>query len=77
MTIVNIINTITGLLNWFSWFVGVTSVVMGLYTGYLFMTAGDNPSQGVLARKTLLFTVVGIVVSILSFGFIAIIKTFL
>lgn len=76
MTLVTLINTIIGLLNWFSWFVGVTSVVMGLYCGYLFMTAGDDPSQGVLARKTLLYTVIGIAVSVLSFGLIAITKSF-
>lgn len=76
MTITDIVNTIIGLLNWFSWFVGVTSVVMGLYCGYLFMTAGDDSAKAVLARKTLLYTIIGVAVSILSFGLIAITKSF-
>ena len=76
MTLTNIVNTIIGLLNWFSWFVAVTSVVMGLYCGYLFMRAGDDPSQAILARKTLLYTVIGIAVSVLSFGLIAITQSF-
>lgn len=76
MTLTNIANTIVGLLNWFSWFVGVTSVVMGLYSGYLFMTAGDDSSRVALARKTLLYTVIGIAVAVLSFGLIAITQSF-
>jgi len=77
VTLTDLAHTLVTWLNWFSWFVVITSVVMGLYSGWLFTTARDNASQITLAQKTLLYTVIGIAVSVLSFGIIAVTKSFL
>ena len=75
MTLTDLALTLVSWLNWFSWFVAVTSVAMGLYSGWLFITARDNASQVALAQKTLLYTVIGIAVSVISFSIIALTKS--
>ena len=76
MTLTDLAHTLVSWLNWFSWFITVVAVVMGLYSGWLFITARDNASQVTLAQKTLLYTVIGIAVSVLSFSVIALAKSF-
>lgn len=73
----SIVNTLIGLVNWFSWLVAVTSVVMGLYGGFLFITAKDDPAQSKKARGVIAYTIIGIAVSIIAFGIIAVVKTFM
>ena len=73
----SIVNTLIGLVNWFSWFVAVTSVVMGLYGGFLFMTAKDDPAQAKKARGVIAYTIIGIAVSVIAFGVISVVKTFI
>ncbi len=77
MTLTDLAHTLVSWLNWFSWFVAVTSVVMGLYSGWLFITARDDASKITLAQKTLLYTVIGIAVAVLSFSIITLTKTIL
>jgi len=74
MTLSHFADVLVGLVNWFSWFVALTAVVLGLYSGFLFMTARDDAVQLSRAKKLIVWTVVGIAVSIISFGIIALIK---
>ena len=69
--------SLLGLVNWFSWFIGLAAVVMGLYSGFLFITGGDNTTQIASARKVMLYAIIGIAVTIISFGLIAISKSIL
>ena len=71
------VTTVLNLVNWFSWFVAVTSVVMGLYSGWLFITSRDNAQQLTAARKTMLYAFIGAAVAIISFSIIAISKAIL
>lgn len=64
----------TGLINWFSWGVALVAVVMGLYAGFLFITARGEAAQLKTARGTLLWAVIGIAVAVLAFSIIAITK---
>lgn len=73
----SIVNTLLSLVNWFSWFVGVTSVVMGLYGGFLFMTAKDDPAQAKKARGVVAYTIIGIAVAVIAFSIIALVETFM
>lgn len=73
----SIVNTLVGLVNWFSWFVAVTSVVMGLYGGFLFMTAKDDPAQVKKARGVVAYTIIGIAVSVVAFSIITLVETFM
>ena len=49
-TATGIATIITDVVNWFSWIVALASVVMGLYAGFLFITARGEPAQLKTAR---------------------------
>ncbi len=76
-TAATFVASIIGLVNWFSWFIGLAAVVMGLYAGFLFITGGDNATQIASARKIMLYAIIGIAVAIISFGLIAISRSVL
>lgn len=73
------VDTITGkitdLVNWFSWGIALVSVVMGLYAGFLFITARGEAAQLKTARATLLWAVIGVAVAVLAFSIIVITKS--
>lgn len=73
-TSTSIAKKITDLVNWFSWGVALVAVVMGLYAGFLFITARGEAAQLKTARGTLLWAVIGIAVAVLAFSIIAITK---
>lgn len=76
-TSTGIATKITDLVNWFSWGIALVSVVMGLYAGFLFITARGEAAQIKTARGTLLWAVIGIAVAVLAFSIIAITKSIL
>ena len=75
------VSTITGvilqLVNWFSWFVGLVAVVMGLYSGFLFITARDNANQLTTARQTMMYAIIGIGVAIIAFSLVSLSRSLL
>lgn len=71
------VQIIARFVNWFAWFIAVASVIMGLYSGMLFITARGNTAQLETARQILIYTVIGISVAIVSFSIITITKTFI
>ena len=71
----SLVGTIMGLVNWLAWFVGLAAVVMGLYAGILFITAGGDSAKVTTARNILLYAIVGIAVAILAFSLVAISKS--
>lgn len=50
--------------------VGYAALIFIIYGGFLFLTGGNNASQVEKARKTLIYAVVGLVISIASIGII-------
>ena len=72
----DLVTIITTLVNWFAWFIALASVVMGLYAGFLFITARGEPAQIKTARGTLLWAIIGIAVAVVSFSIIILTKTF-
>lgn len=71
-----IVTVTVRLMNWFSWFVALVSVIMGLYSGMLFITARGNTAQLETARQILIYAVIGITVAILAFSIVTITRTF-
>ena len=67
-----IVEALLKTVNWFSWFVAITSVAMGLYSGFLYITARDNPQQVQQAAKVLSYVIIGVGVAILAFSIVAI-----
>ena len=70
-----LVTIITTLVNWFAWFIALASVVMGLYAGFLFITARGEASQISTARQTLVWAVIGIAVAVVSFSIIILTKS--
>lgn len=74
VTTTSLVDSILGLVNWMAWFVGLAAVVMGLYSGFLFITARDDANQITTARKTMMYAIIGIAVAVISFSLVAISK---
>ena len=68
--------TIMKLVSWFAWFISLVAVVMGLYSGFLFITARGEAAQLSTARKTLMYAIIGIAVAVFSFSIITVTKLF-
>jgi len=67
-----LVAVIVRLIQWIAWIVGLLAVLMGLYAGILFITAGGDAAKIEKARGILLYAIVGIVVAIIAFGLVAI-----
>ena len=72
-----IVTTVLMLVNWLAWFVGLAAVVMGLYSGFLFITARDNANQITTARSTMMWAIIGIGVAIIAFSLVSISRSLL
>ena len=72
-----LIGSIARVVNWFSWFIAVVAVAMGLYAAFLYITARGDAKQVSDAHKTLVYAIMGIAVAILAFSIVTITKTFL
>lgn len=77
ITVSVIVRSFVNLVNWFSWFVAITSVVMGLYAGFLYMTGGGDAQRITQASRVLSFTIIGVAVSVVAFSIISIVRSIL
>lgn len=68
----SIVAVILALVNWFAWLVAVLTVVYGLRGGYLYITSAGNEKRLEEAKKSIIYTMVGVVVAVMSFSIIAI-----
>lgn len=73
----NALTVLANIINWFSWLLAILSVAMGLYAGFLYMTAKGEPQKVATANNVLVYTVIGVVVAILAFSIKAIINVFI
>lgn len=71
----SITTLVSSLLGWFSWVVAVVAVAIGLYSAFLFITAGGDDTKLKTAKDMLIYTIIGIVVAILSFSIVSIAKS--
>lgn len=72
-----ITEAIVNLINWMAWFIAIISVAVGLYAAFLYLTAVGNAEQVTKANKVLIFSIIGIVISILAFSIISIVNMFI
>ncbi|MEK7452699.1 MAG: hypothetical protein AAB614_00525 [Patescibacteria group bacterium] len=71
----NVEDVLLGLVNWLAWLVALAAVVAGLYSGFLFITSGDDEKKLGKATKFFVYTIVGVIVAILAFSIVAIAKS--
>jgi len=57
-------------LNFFLGFLGLLAVIMVIYGGILYVTAGGEPDKADKGKKIIMYAVVGIVIILLSFALV-------
>lgn len=62
---------LTQVINWFLGLVGLIAVLMLIFGGYRYLTAGGNDDAVTKAKNTILYAIIGIVVVILSYAIVA------
>ena len=72
-----VVEFIINLINWFSWFLALFAVALGVYSGFLYMTSEGDSEKVRKSTKTFIFTIIGIIVSIFSFSMISLLEAFL
>ena len=73
-TATTLVNTLINIINWFSWFLAILSVGVGLYAGFLYMTSRGDPSRLAIAHRVLWYAGGGVAVAILAFRVSAIVQ---
>lgn len=63
--------------DWFSGIVGAIAVMMIIYSGFLFLTAGGNPEKIGKAKSSLMYGLIGVGVALLAYGIFALVRSFL
>lgn len=64
-----LVSIILSVASWFLLLIGLIAVVMVLWSAFQFVTAGGgNEEQVVKARKTLVYSLIGVVIAILAFS---------
>jgi len=55
----------------------VLAVILFIYSAYLFLTAGDNEDQISKAKRTLLWALIGVAISLFAYGIFSFVRSFL
>lgn len=66
----NIINLVRTIINYFLGFLGILTLAIVIYGGFMYVTAGVNESGAETGKKVLTYSAIGIVIILLSFVFV-------
>ncbi|MDD4352125.1 MAG: pilin [Candidatus Gracilibacteria bacterium] len=58
-------------INWILGFVGLIAVIMFIYAGFLYLTAGGNDENTGKAKKIMMYTIIGIILIMLAYTIVA------
>lgn len=70
----DIVAMILAIISWIAWIVALLAVLSGLRAAYLYITAMGNEKRLNLAKMYIIYTTIGVVVAIVSFGLVAIVR---
>jgi hypothetical protein len=56
----------TKIINLLYWAIGIVSVIVIIYAGYLYMTAQGNATQAAKARKVMIWAIAGLAIALLA-----------
>lgn len=73
----DIIKFLDGLANILATIFWTAAIISAIYSGFLFLTAGGSEEKVGKAKKTILYTVIAIVIGLLAFGLPSLIKNIL
>ena len=63
----DIVSTMLGIINYATIAIGVLGVIVFIYAGFLYMTAGGDQSKIEKAKSVMTYAIVGLVVAILGY----------
>ena len=66
-----------GLRDWIAGLIAIVAVIMILYAAFLYMTAGGDEDKIGTAKKTLMYGIIGVGVSLIAYSIFSIVKSFL
>ncbi len=72
-----LVGQVNSFARWILGLVFLVSVLMVIYGGYLYITAGLDEKNVEKAKKTLLYAVIGTIVALLSFAVVSFSRSFL
>lgn len=73
----DLVAIILALLSWMAWIITLLAVLSGLRAAYLYITAMGNEKNLILAKRYLIYTTIGVAVSVLTFSIVAITRAIL
>lgn len=73
----DIVAIILALLSWVAWVIALLAVLSGLRAAYLYITAMGDEKKLILAKRYLIYTTIGVGVSVLTFSIVAITRAIL
>ena len=62
--------SLTSIINFFLYAVGIAAVVMIIYGGYLYISSGGDAGKLAKAKNTILWAVIGLAVVVLSYAIV-------
>jgi len=72
-----IVDIVINLLNWFAWFLALLAVLLGMYSGFLYISSGGDSEKLRKSAKVFIFTIIGLIVAAFSFGIISLLEVFI
>ena len=72
-----VVTSMCTVVNWLFYILMVLSVMMVLFAGYTFVTAGDDTEKVSKARKMITYAALGIVIALIAKGFPTLIYSFM
>ena len=73
----DLVAIILALLSWMAWIIALLAVLSGLRAAYLYITSMGDERKLILARRYLIYTTIGVGVSVLTFSIVAITRAIL
>lgn len=73
----DLVAIILALLSWLAWIIALLAVLSGLRAAYLYITSMGDERKLILARNYLIYTTIGVGVSVLTFSIVAITRVIL
>ncbi len=58
-------------IDWALGFVGLIGIIAIIYAGFLYLTSGGDDAQAQTARKVILYTIIGIIIILMSYTIVS------
>lgn len=70
-TNIDVTSTVTAVVNWLLFFVGVIAVVMLIWGGIRYATSAGDANKVTAAKNTVMYAIIGLIVAILAYAIVS------